>query len=166
MKSKAYAPNVTDELQLLYTALISDIQFYKSQQWSVTNYTVLIYAALIGISQILEPYRIYSLNILLVLVGFLVMVVGIKLICQLDKDYKASRSVKKKVMKKFSCTFKDYIKMIDKNWDSEESEEKNLSTQFINLLLKGVIIVGAFVVYLIISLMTIPYPLYFRPFHH
>ena len=163
MTLQKYEHNVTEELQLLYTALINDIQFYKSQQWSVTNYTVLIYAALIGISQILEPYRIYSLNILLVLAGFLVMVVGMKLICQLDKDYKTSKDIKDEIMCKFSCTFKDYIKRIN---NYRDSKEENQSTRFINILLKGVIIVGAFVVYLIIILMTIPYPLYIRLFHH
>lgn len=44
-----------EELRLLYQITVSDISYFKSQQWAVTNYTMLIFAGLIGISQMLKP---------------------------------------------------------------------------------------------------------------
>ena len=44
-----------EELRLLYQVSTSDISYFKTQQWSVTNYTLLVLAALVAAAQILKP---------------------------------------------------------------------------------------------------------------
>ena len=43
------------ELRLLYQVTASDLTFFKSQQWVVTNYALLLLAGIVGVSQMLQP---------------------------------------------------------------------------------------------------------------
>ena len=45
------------ELQLLYTVSVSDIAGFKQQQWSVTNHSLAIQAALVASGQLLNIKR-------------------------------------------------------------------------------------------------------------
>lgn len=45
----------TDELRLLYEVTVSDLTYFKTQQWSVTNYSLLLFAAVVGAAQFLKP---------------------------------------------------------------------------------------------------------------
>lgn len=42
-----------DELRLLYSACVSEIDSFKKQQWHVTNYGLLLYAAIVSIPKLL-----------------------------------------------------------------------------------------------------------------
>lgn len=42
-----------DELRLLYSACVSEIDSFKKQQWQVTNYGLLLYAAIVSIPKLL-----------------------------------------------------------------------------------------------------------------
>ena len=44
-----------DELQMLYQVTTADLAYFKSQQWSVTYYCLLVDAALVGVAQLLKP---------------------------------------------------------------------------------------------------------------
>ncbi|QQE88782.1 hypothetical protein [Azotobacter chroococcum] len=48
-----YEKQKNDELRLLYTACVSEIDSFKKQQWQVTNYGLLLFAAIISISKLL-----------------------------------------------------------------------------------------------------------------
>ncbi len=43
-----------DELRLLYSACVSEINSFKKQQWQVTNYGLLLFAAIVSIPRILD----------------------------------------------------------------------------------------------------------------
>ena len=43
-----------DELRLLYEVTVSDLTYFKTQQWSVANYCMLSYAALVGVATLLR----------------------------------------------------------------------------------------------------------------
>jgi len=45
----------TEELRMLYQITVSDLTYFKTQQWSVTNYTLALLAGLIGVAQFLKP---------------------------------------------------------------------------------------------------------------
>jgi hypothetical protein len=51
----AASPETPEEMRLLYQVTVADLSYFKSQQWSVTNYSLLIYAGLVGIAQFLKP---------------------------------------------------------------------------------------------------------------
>jgi hypothetical protein len=59
-----------EELRLLYQVSTADIAFFKQQQWSVTNYTLTIHAALLFIAyQILKaPLGVWSVGLLAIFV--------------------------------------------------------------------------------------------------
>ena len=44
-----------EELHLLYEVTVSDLSYFKMQQWSVTNYSFALLAGLIGVAQFLKP---------------------------------------------------------------------------------------------------------------
>jgi hypothetical protein len=44
-----------DELKLLYQACVSDLAFFKQQQWSIANYALLLYGALVAAVKLLQP---------------------------------------------------------------------------------------------------------------
>ena len=46
-----------DDLRLLYEVTVTDLTYFKSQQWTVANYGMLTYAALAGIAQIIKPLQ-------------------------------------------------------------------------------------------------------------
>jgi hypothetical protein len=46
-----------EDLRLLYEVTVTDLTYFKAQQWSVANYCMLSYAALVGTAQLLKPAR-------------------------------------------------------------------------------------------------------------
>lgn len=51
------APNekrASDELRLLYSSSVSEIASFKQQQWHVTNYAILLFAAVAGIPRVFD----------------------------------------------------------------------------------------------------------------
>ncbi len=44
-----------EEVKLLYNVTVADLAFFKRQQWIVTNYAVLVYAALTAVGAKLLP---------------------------------------------------------------------------------------------------------------
>lgn len=43
-----------EDLRMLYQVTVSDLTYFKTQQWSVTNYALLILAGVIGVAQFLS----------------------------------------------------------------------------------------------------------------
>jgi len=41
--------STAEDLRMVYQAAVSEIQFFKQQQWKVANYVLLLYAAITGI---------------------------------------------------------------------------------------------------------------------
>jgi hypothetical protein len=44
-----------DEIRLLYEVTVADLTYFKTQQWAVTNYGLLLLAAIVGAAQFLKP---------------------------------------------------------------------------------------------------------------
>jgi hypothetical protein len=49
------APQEQQEWLVLYQLAVEDIRFFKDQQWKISNYAILLYAAIVTISQIVKP---------------------------------------------------------------------------------------------------------------
>lgn len=65
--------NDAEELRLLYQVTVSDLSYFKAQQWSVAYYCFLIDAGLIGVAQLLLPLLLTDK---IVLSGLLVAATG------------------------------------------------------------------------------------------
>ena len=44
-----------EELRLLYQVTVGDLAYFKTQQWLVTNYSLLLFGALVAVAQFLKP---------------------------------------------------------------------------------------------------------------
>src|SRR5574340_37089 len=74
--------STSEELQMLYQVTVSDLTYFKTQQWSVTNYVLALLASLIGVTQFLKPAPSSSDRIIL---AAWVMAVSITTIIVLSK---------------------------------------------------------------------------------
>lgn len=43
-----------DDLHALYQACVTDLSFFKAQQWSITNYTLIAYGALFAATEVIR----------------------------------------------------------------------------------------------------------------
>lgn len=94
-----------EELRLLYQVSTQDLAFFKQQQWSVTNYVLLLYGAFFGISQISALKVASCERFVLCLLATALCVVGILLVVMLEKSIKARRDRLGNVRRLFTNTF-------------------------------------------------------------
>lgn len=70
---------VNEELRLLYTSCVSEIAGFKQQQWQVTNYGLLLFAAVASIPKVipkltqLEFFLLYSAAFVVLSAGWYVL---------------------------------------------------------------------------------------------
>lgn len=92
------------ELELLYTVSVSDIAFFKRQQWSITNYALVIEAATIAIVRLLGSIERCERWLLVVLI-MATLVVGLFLVNALHTSITARRDRLKNIRAKFGSAF-------------------------------------------------------------
>ena len=81
----------SSEFLTLYQVSAQEIAFFKEQQWKITNYGLLLYAAVIGIARLFPDFP-YALELgLLWALSFLVLIIGIFLVCKLDTALSEAR---------------------------------------------------------------------------
>jgi hypothetical protein len=79
-----------EEIIALHQVAVSDIAFFKFQQWRVTNYGLLLYAAVIAISLIFKDSNRIEIAVLWILV-LAVLIVGVIVLCQLEDSLRKGR---------------------------------------------------------------------------
>lgn len=94
-----------EELRLLYIVTTQDLAFFKQQQWSITNYGLLGYAAIVGIPQILKENvssceRLNSLP-----TGYRVSHKRSLFVVELERSVKARRDRLTKIRRLFTKAF-------------------------------------------------------------
>ena len=82
---------VFDELRLLYSVSVSDISGFKQQQWKITNYALLLYAAIFSIAKFTKDLNNVEFA-LLYIAAFLVMVSGWFLVGTFHKSIQERRA--------------------------------------------------------------------------
>jgi hypothetical protein len=78
------------DLHLLYQVTTQDLAFFKSQQWSITNYTFLIYAGVVGLNQLKRDSEISA--VLLSAVALSAAASAIYLLRRLEKSIEGRRA--------------------------------------------------------------------------
>lgn len=131
------------ELILLYEVSVSDLTFFKRQQWAVTNYALLLYAALFGLAQLSSGGVNYSARLGLLLLATVILIVGIWLLWRLEK----SITVRKLRLKHLRDTAFSYgFRMA---WKAGKKEDEYFPVSW---ALAGVLLLGAGVVWWYIGL--------------
>ena len=96
----------SEELRMLYQVTVSDLSYFKSQQWSVTNYTLALMAGLIGIAQFIKPLACIDHVILTALLSALT-VSSVIVLFKLQDSIKVRQSRLEATRSQFSKSFLD-----------------------------------------------------------
>jgi len=75
-----------DDLRLLYQISVNDLTYFKTQQWSVTNYTLLLYAGVVGVAQMLKPGLSVADRYVLVVLTVIVAAAVLGILTKLQKS--------------------------------------------------------------------------------
>lgn len=94
-----------EELQLLYQVTVSDLTYFKTQQWSVTNYALALLAGLIGVTQFLKPSLSSCDRFVLVALAAAVSVVVLIVLSKLQKSIEVRQSRLEATRANFSMSF-------------------------------------------------------------
>ncbi len=96
--NKKSAHNADEYIRLAYQSALEDIRFFKRQQWIVTNYTLLIYGAIIAVSKVVKPagneWLTYILCIIACLFSFFLI---IQLHCSTQKARKRRDATEERI---------------------------------------------------------------------
>lgn len=103
-----------EDYHMLYTVSCSDIEFFKRQQVAVTNYTALIYVALITLETQIPSHSPPS-GVLIALI-VIVAVGATALLCTLQADISARRTRLKRCRNRLGEEFK-------KAWDVRKPQD-------------------------------------------
>lgn len=123
-----------EELRLLYQVSVSDIAFFKQQQWSATNYILAIYAAMLFIAyQLLEKPLTTWQQWLLVVLTWSATVGGVAVVLRLQNSILGRRTRLERVKKHFGKAF-------EHAWSIPKPPDDN------HWLLVAIMLVGAAVV--------------------
>lgn len=122
-----------DELRLLYQVTVQDLAFFKQQQWSVTNYGLLLYAAIVGIPQIPNAGVTPCERLVLCLLATALAAGGAYLLYKLERSIKARRDRLSKIRRLFTKAF-------CLAWRSKYKDPDAPTT---SILLGAILIVGA-----------------------
>lgn len=100
-----------EELRLLYSAILNDIQFIKKQQVEITNYVAGIFIAIVFLFDLIsnDVGFVPRLKLILIIVSFFVMASGILYLFKLERDLQESRNQKDRAIKEFSEGFKEVL---------------------------------------------------------
>ena len=91
---------MTDEyIRLAYQSALEDIRFFKRQQWIVTNYTVLIYGAIIAVSRIVKSAGNHWFTYIAGIVALLSLLLIIQLQCSTQKARNRKNAVQESIPK-------------------------------------------------------------------
>jgi len=91
----------------LYDVTVSDLTFFKSQQWSLTNYALLAFAVVVSIPFLQGMDIGVCGRFLLCSVASVVYVFSIVLLWRLKSSIKERRDRLDRVFEKFTKTFRD-----------------------------------------------------------
>jgi hypothetical protein len=89
--------NSDEYIRLAYQSALEDIRFFKSQQWTVTNYTVLIYGAIIAVSRAVKSVANEGFAYSTGIIALLSLLLIIQLQCSAQKARNRKDAVKEKV---------------------------------------------------------------------
>jgi len=89
--------NADEYIRLAYQSALEDIRFFKRQQWIVTNYTVLIYGAIIAVSRIVKSAGNEWFTYIAGIVALLSLLLIIQLQCSTQKARNRKNAVQEKI---------------------------------------------------------------------
>jgi hypothetical protein len=131
-----------DELQLLYQVTTTDIAYFKTQQWAVTYYCLLVDAALVGIAQLLHPNLGSPERILLSALAILAAVSALVILKKLEYALSVRHKRLGQIRDLFGTIFRGA-------WEAGEKREEYIHSLYI--LYGGVVLTTLITLWLVAS---------------
>ena len=144
--------NSHEELRLLYQTSVADLEFFKRQQWSVTNYALLLYAVIVGIVQVLQGNVSGPEKTVLCLVATVVALLGCYILRVLNSSIVLRRGRLITIRKSFSKDFRAAWSAMKNEGETEKTAEEEEKKYFIYRSLQAVVIAGAITVWWLVCL--------------
>jgi len=91
--------NTDEYIRLAYQAALEDMRFFKRQQWIVTNYTVLIYGAIIAVSRVIKSAGNEWFTYITGIIALLSFLLIIQLHCSTQKARNRRNAIKERIPK-------------------------------------------------------------------
>jgi hypothetical protein len=129
-----------EELHLLYEVTVSDLSYFKMQQWSVTNYSFALLAGLIGVAQFLKPDLRCADRSFLVILAVAASVVAVVVLAKLQTSITVRQARLEHVRGKFSASFQQ-------SWAAETKGQEYIHS--IYFLYAAVVVAGVLAIWLI-----------------
>lgn len=79
------SPENREDMHLLYQVAVADLAFFKSQQWSITSSTLLVYSALFAASKVMGAFAPCPIKTVLVIAVLFVCLSSVVLLWKLQK---------------------------------------------------------------------------------
>jgi hypothetical protein len=118
----------------LYQITVSDLTYFKSQQWSLTNHAILLLAGIVGASQLLGTVKAWERIALTVLV-LLVVLAGQIILTKLENSIIVRQARLHATREKLGFDFHE-------SWAAKDKEPEAIHAVWI---LRGAILIGGVV---------------------
>jgi len=135
-------PTEEEELRMLYQITVSDLSYFKTQQWNVTYYALLVEAAFVGVAQVLGAGVTQADRILLSVLAFVSAVSALIVIGKLEKSISVRDARLAAVRETFSAAFQ-------RAWSAQVKPESMIANV---LLLRGGIVITTFLTLWLVAL--------------
>ncbi len=107
--------NKDEDLRMLYQVSSQDLVFFKQQQWSVTNYVLLLYVGIFGLTQIHDSI---CLGLIMSLIASIAGIFGVIIIKKLEGSINCRRDRLKSIRGFLSKEFNTAWESGNKDKDS------------------------------------------------
>jgi len=132
------APNMPPQVAALYQAKTDQLIFLKKQQWAITNYLLLLLAAIFGVDQTLKFVSLEKVVFTVIIP--IACVLDLLLLFKINRDMNDARKSIQEITKEwFSCSQR-------KQYGLPDSYEPQRSDWFVLGLLIGISIAASFLV--------------------
>jgi len=130
-----------EEIRVLYQVTVSDLSYFKSQQWNVTYYALLVEASLVGIAQLLDSKVRTSDRVVLAILSILAAISALYVIAKLQRSISVRQSRLDAARQLMTDVFK-------RAWSAEYKDDEKVPNIF---LLRGGIVVTALLTLWLVS---------------
>jgi hypothetical protein len=126
-------PTEDEELRMLYQITVNDLAYFKTQQWNVTYYALLVEAAFVGVAQVLGAHILLLERIALGTLSVVAAILALIVIGKLQNSIEVRDS-------RLEATRRAFTEAFQRAWSAQPKVEGRVSNVF---MLRGGVAVTA-----------------------
>ena len=127
----ADAKSSSDELRLLYQVTVTDLTYFKKQQWSTTNYALVLLAGLTAVVQVIRSTITWTERVCLIALAVLIAGGALTVLFKLQRSIRTRQARLNAIRGSFSAAF-------NAAWSADTKEREYVhSIYFLHLVVIG-----------------------------